>query len=122
MEQQKLTNESEFTTPSGVTFKFRNRATRGDKYEMNSEMAEGKVSEDGKVIKAPPGRLYPYLIKRYVTGWNRGTETSGKVIFDILYAEDADPKEDLIMVIGAHLLMNIKGLVAAQGDDVKKKD
>lgn len=121
MEQQKLTDTVEFKSQGGMTFTIIGKATRRDKYEMNSAMAEGTVSKDGKTIETKPGRLYPWLIQRFVVSCDQ-IPGNGTEVLKILYDQDSDPEEDIIMALGSHILLNVKGLVSTKDDELKKND
>lgn len=95
-----------WTSKDGVTFTFRAAATRGDQSDMHMAMAEGMTVLDGKVIPASPLNLYPWIIKRFVTGWSLEEPWS----YDALCSQPADPTEDLIMVLGAYVFNHVRGL------------
>ena len=120
MEQLKLTDTIEFKANNGTTFTIRAQATRGDQYEMHASMSEGAEFVDGRIINTTPGKLYPWLIKRFVVGWSGGKENNGQAILDALFSQPAEADEDLILVLGAHILVSVKGL-SNQSAESKKK-
>jgi hypothetical protein len=121
MEQQKLTNEIEYTSGTRV-FRIRAQATRGDKYQMGASMTEGaEIGTDGKSIKANPGLLYPWLIQRFVISCNE-ISGNGQDILKRLMEEPADPNEDLILILGAFIFNHVTGLAAKPSDEGKKKE
>lgn len=116
-----LTDSFEYVSKDGRHFSIRGIATRGDKYKMNTAMAEGTVSANGKEITTSPGKLYPWLIEHFVVSCKE-ISGYGKDILDHLMEEPSDPEEDLIMVLGAHILTHVKGLITLKEDGSKKKD
>ena len=121
MEQQKLTEELQYKSGTRV-FIIRAQATRGDKYQMGAAMADGmEFSDNGKTIKADPGKLYPWLIQRFVVSCNE-ISGYGPDILARLMDEPADPKEDLILVLGAFIFNHVKGLNPQPTDEGKKKE
>lgn len=106
-----------------VTFKFRAKATRGDQYEMHAAMAGSVGIEDGRLIKVKPGVLYPWVVERFVTDWNGVVDEHGKpVAWSIKNLLDlpAEPGEDLVLILGAHIF-NHTGLIPSEADEARKK-
>lgn len=107
----------------GLTFKWkdtvfhiRSKATRRDQYEMHSTMADSVEIQDGKTITASASKLYPWLIERFVTGWEGPKEPWS---LEALYSQPAEPGEDLILVLGSYIL-NHCGLVLSEGQVERK--
>lgn len=117
-------NESdhlEYKSKVGITFRIRADATRRDQSQMNIAMADSAVVENGRVIHTNVLRLFPWLIETFVAGWSGGEHKTGKEILNSLYAQPADPAEDLVMVLGSYILNHVKGLVSSPEDEAKKK-
>lgn len=114
-------SEIEYKSRIGITFKIRAEATRRDQSQMNITMSDGVGIEDGKVIRANPLRIYPWIIERFVTGWSGGQQNNGRDILNAIYDQPADPVEDLILVLGSFILNHVKGLTVTIADEHKKK-
>jgi hypothetical protein len=101
-----------------VAFKIRARATVRDKSAMADLFAD--TVEDGK-FKASKTKLYPWVIERFVTGWEGVMDDGKKPVpwsLDALMSLPADEENDIIMVLGAFIL-NHTGMRKA--DESKKK-
>lgn len=123
MELRRCTQELEFKWKD-VTFKIKAKATRGDQYEMHASMAGDVSVEDGKIIKAKPSHLFPWLIEHFVTGWHGVVDEHGKPVpwaLKNLYDLPAEPGEDLILILGSYIL-NHTGVAPAREADERKKD
>lgn len=121
MELKRHSQELEYKWKD-VTFRIRERATRGDQYDMNAAMLEGTEVKDGRVIRTNAARLFPWLIERFVMGWS-GVHEGGKPAewsLANLRALPAEPGEDLIMVLGSYIL-NHTGIVPEQEHEDRKK-
>jgi hypothetical protein len=119
--EPKSSEHIEYKAAHGVTFKIRGSATRRDQSQMNLAISDGVGIEEGKIIRGNPLRVYPWLIERFVIGWSGGPQSNGREILNALYEEPADPKEDLVMVLGAYILNHVKGLSVGPDDESKKK-
>lgn len=115
------TDHIEFKTANGFKFKIRATANRKDQSELNIAMGEDVRIEDGKTIRPNLLKLCPWLIKRFVIGWSEGTQGNGTDILNALYDQPADPKEDVIIVLGTHIFLSVKGLTVTKEDEHKKK-
>ncbi len=94
-----------------LTFHIRSKATRRDQYEMHATMADAVDLKDGRTIVAKASLLHPWLIERFVTGWEGPKEPWS---LDALYNQPADPGEDLILVLGSYILNHCGLVVSAE--------
>jgi len=91
---------------SGMIFKIRSKATRGDQYEMNSSMAESSEISDGRIIKTNSTKLFPWLIRKFVISCDK-IQGNGDAILKGLLDQPATPGEDLILVLGSYILNHV---------------
>src|SRR6266478_5407780 len=88
-----------------VTFFIRPIATAGDKHEMTMRFSDG-VEKDG-TYKASKSDVYPWIIERFVTGWQGVTNGARhEVPWSIAAYRDlpADPEQDLTLILGSYIV------------------
>lgn len=108
----------DYKSKDGIIFQIRGEATRGDQMQMKVASGESsKLAEDGKSVHVNAMALYPWLVKRFVTGWSQKEAWS----YEALEAMPADPTEDLIFVLGSFILNHVKGLTQTAEAESKKK-
>jgi hypothetical protein len=111
----------EYKSKDGIEFKIRGHATRRDQSQMNIAMGGQTTIEDGKVIRTNVLALFPWLFETFVVGWSGGVEKTGRDILNAIYAQPADPTEDLVMVVGSYIFNHVQGLTLKAEDEAKKK-
>jgi hypothetical protein len=97
-----------------VTFKFRSKVTKGDRWKIDTS---GAILENDQ-IKFEPWKFYEIMIRVFVSDWDGVTKDGKKVPFsyDALSSIPDDDGDDIVMKLG-HYIAETNGFLGKRANE-----